>query len=85
MNPADQCNYCAEPIRWMTTSAGKHMPVNAEPDPGRGNVVRLGHQVGVLNVRQATAARARGVELYLHHAVTCPYAARWQGPKGKRT
>lgn len=81
MTPADQCNHCAEPIRWVTTQAGKNMPVNAAPDPDRGNVIKLGHQWGVLGPRPATAARGRGVELYLHHAVTCPYAARWQGAK----
>lgn len=78
MTPADQCNFCSEPIRWMTTTNGKNMPVNAKPDPDRGNVIRLTSGAGVLGAKQATAARAHGVELFLHHVVTCPYAARWR-------
>lgn len=78
MTPADQCNYCAEAIRWMTTAAGKPMPVNAAPDPVRGNVVRIGGRVGVLGRHTADAARRQGVELYLHHAATCPHRKQWQ-------
>lgn len=80
VTPDDQCNHCAAPIRWLTTSTGARMPVDAAPDPDRGNVVRLGGVASVLG-KQAAAARAAGVELYLHHAVSCPFADRWN--KGK--
>lgn len=72
------CEHCEAPIQWLTTSAGKQMPVNAAPDPERGNVVLLGARAGVLGAGQAAAARARGVQVFLHHAVTCPFAHRWQ-------
>lgn len=72
------CNHCGEAIRWLLTTKGKNMPVNAEPDPKRGNVIRQGGQAGVLNPRAAIAARAAGKELFLHHVVTCPYASRWR-------
>lgn len=75
--PRDQCNHCAAPIRWMTTVAGKNMPVDAKPDPDRGNVVRLGGRVGVLGPSQAAAARAAGQQLYLAHAASCAFASRW--------
>lgn len=74
--PGDQCNYCAAPIRWITTSTGKSMPVDAAPDPN-GNVAILGGKAAVLGPAKATAARAGGVELHLHHAVNCPNAKLW--------
>lgn len=84
----DQCNYCAAPIRWLTTSTGKRMPVDAQPDRERGNVVRLGGLAAVLGKGPAAAARDQGVDAYLHHAVTCPYAAQWntkaRHPAGRR-
>lgn len=83
MTPSDQCNHCAEAIRWLTTAAGKRMPVNAAPDPERGNIIILGGHAGVLGPRPATAARYAGKVLYLHHAVTCPYASRWQDKTGR--
>lgn len=61
----------------MTSVRNGRMPLNDRPDPDRGNVIVLSGGAGVLNTGQAAAARARGVELYLHHAVTCPYASHW--------
>jgi hypothetical protein len=79
MTPADQCNYCAAPIRWLITGTGKRMPVDAAPDPTNGNVAILGGKAAVLGPAKATAARAGGVELHLHHAVNCPHAKQWNG------
>lgn len=78
------CNYCTAPIMWLITSAGKRMPVDARPDPERGNVLRQGDHAGVLGKNQAAAARALGTPLRLHHAVTCPFASAWQNPKAAR-
>lgn len=66
---------------WLVTGAGKRMPVDARPDPERGNIVRQGDHAGVLGPGPAAGARARGVPLRLHHAVTCPFAARWNRRK----
>lgn len=77
MSPADQCNFCSAPLRWLTSSTGAKMPVNAKPDNDRGNVVVLGGKAGVRGPARARAARTAGVELYLHHAVTCPDVKTW--------
>lgn len=82
--PGDQCNYCAAPIKWLTSANGKRMPVNAQPDQERGNVVLLGQKAAVLGPSKATAARAQGVEAYLHHAADCPYAVQWRQDKSGR-
>lgn len=74
---SETCNYCDARIRWVTTTRDVRMPLDARPDADRGNVLVLTSGAGVLNDGQAAAARARGVELYLHHAVTCPFASRW--------
>jgi hypothetical protein len=72
------CEHCSAALLWLTTSAGKRMPVNAEPDPERGNVMRSGGVAGVLGASLAAAARAAGKPLWLHHVVTCPHADRWR-------
>lgn len=81
--PPEPCNYCTDPIRWLTTRRGARMPVDADPDPDRGNVVVVGGQAGVLDRRRAAAARNRGVPLYLHHAASCPHAHRWKSGAGR--
>lgn len=78
---AGECEHCHEPLLWLTTSAGKRMPVDADPDPDRGNVVRTGAVAGVLGPSKASAARAAGVPLWTHHVVTCPHADRWRSTK----
>lgn len=82
LDPADAriagvCNHCDAPILWLTTEAGKRMPVNAEPDPVRGNVIRQHGIAGVLGASQARAARDGGTRLWLHHVVTCAFADHW--------
>lgn len=76
--PGDQCNYCHAPIRWLKTGAGKNMPVDAVPDPARGNVLIVGGLAAVLGPGPARGARATGKQLYLHHAATCPHAEQWR-------
>lgn len=71
------CEHCDAELLWLTTAAGRRMPVNAKPDPARGNVIRTGRVAGVLGPGPAAAARATGQPLWLHHAVTCPHANRW--------
>lgn len=77
------CNYCSEQILWLQTANGRFMPVDAQPSPN-GNVLRTGGHGGVLNKTKAIAARQSGAKLHLHHAVTCPHAAKWQGKGGRR-
>jgi len=77
------CNYCGATILWLRTRTGAFMPVDEAPSP-TGNVLRQGGNAGVLGPNQAAAARANGVELRAHHALSCPQAPKWQGPKGGR-
>lgn len=78
LNTPTTCNYCSAEILWLRTTTGKLMPVDARPDPERGNVLRHGDRGGVLGKNQAAAARAAGTPLRLHHAVSCPFASAWQ-------
>jgi hypothetical protein len=71
------CPDCGQPILWLTTATGARMPVDADPDPHRGNVVLIGHTAGVLGHGKARAARAAGLELRTHHKLKCPRVDRW--------
>jgi len=81
---AGECEHCHTPLLWLTTDAGKRMPVNADPDPVRGNVVRIGKVAAVLGLNKANAARLTGTVLWLHHVVSCPHADRWHTPAKAR-
>lgn len=76
----NQCSSCHEPIIWARTQLGERMPVDAKPDPERGNVILTGApphvRAGVLTHGQASGARAAGQRLYTSHLATCPHAAR---------
>ncbi|HET9892613.1 MAG TPA: hypothetical protein VFQ42_19145 [Mycobacterium sp.] len=74
---ATPCPDCGASILWLTTERGARMPVDAEPDGERGNVIRQGDRCSVLGRTQAAGARAAGVALHVHHKLTCPHAARW--------
>lgn len=82
---AGECEHCYEPLLWLTTGTGARMPVNAEPDPAHGNVVRTGNVAGVLNPQKAAAARRGGTKLWLHHVVTCRYPDRWHEKPAPKT
>lgn len=75
-----ECRSCGAPIRWVTTVKGKHIPLNRQPDPDRGNVRRVGTHAGadaraqVLGDVEAAAAREIGEPLWLAHFATCPNA-----------
>lgn len=76
---------CGARILWLTTDAGKRMPVDADPDPERGNIVRSGRHAGVLGDQGARSARAAGTPLWLHHRASCAKAGQWSdaGPRRK--
>lgn len=76
--PISTCRSCPEHIIWTTSvTTGKRMPVNAEPDPDRGNVLLLsgndGPESRVLTAAEVMARPTRG-GLYLSHFATCPNA-----------
>ncbi len=75
----NRCRSCDALIRWAKTSAGKLMPLDAEPT--RNGNVQLGWVGGeeiaiVVGPADAVAAQAAGIELYLSHFATCPSAAQ---------
>jgi hypothetical protein len=76
------CNFCDGRIIWLLTTNDVRMPVDAEPDHERGNVIRQGDHAGVLGAGPAAGARAAGKALHLHHRLTCPFADRWARPAG---
>lgn len=80
---AGECEHCHAPLLWLTTDAGKRMPVDADPRPD-GNVVRIGKAAGVLGPQKAAAARSAGTPLWLHHVVSCPHADRWRSKPAAR-
>lgn len=73
---AGECQDCGGLVLWLNTENGKRMPVDEVPDGVRGNVVRSGDLATVLGARHADTARAKGVQLYLPHVVSCPANSR---------
>lgn len=74
----EQCRSCRTQIVWVTTDRGKAMPVNAFPDPERGNIAlsveRGKTRAVVVPKTKAAAMRAANVNLHLAHFATCPDA-----------
>jgi hypothetical protein len=79
VNP-NRCASCDAPIVWARTQRAERMPVDAEPDAERGNVILTGQppdvRAGVLSRGQAEGARASGQRLHTSHFATCPYAGQ---------
>jgi hypothetical protein len=68
------CRDCGAPMIWARwADSGKGIPLNAEPDPERGNLVL--HSDGTVEkVTYLAEARKRGDDLYVTHFATCPAA-----------
>lgn len=73
---APKCRSCNEPIRWITTSGGKHMPVDYDPHDG-GNILLWpdgrSKQCEPGGPREGIPAEAT---LHYSHFATCPHADR---------
>lgn len=76
---SDACRSCSAPVRWIRmTGTGKANPLDPAP-ADNGNVRILEDGRGeALSQRDAVAAQAAGVELYLSHFATCPQRERWR-------
>lgn len=83
-----RCRSCGAEVQWVVMHpSGKRNPLDPAPDRERGNIVICDtpelaeiHSVpegrGVAFPREvATAARGRGVDLFVSHFATCPSAA----------
>jgi hypothetical protein len=66
------CTGCGAAIVWVVTEAGKRMPVDAKPE--KRVVLDDVHPVG-------EGPRARVVDTYVSHFVTCPERDRFRRPK----
>lgn len=81
-----RCKSCPDDVTWVVMArTGKRAPLNAEPDPERGNVLIANAddaEIFKVDVGQAitlagdalTEERASGRDLYLNHFATCPAA-----------
>lgn len=70
------CKGCGAPIRFVTTPAGRSMPVDARPNP-RGNVAVHEAVDGTWYGRVLTNAAdqlRRHEKLHMPHFATCPLA-----------
>lgn len=67
MEIVPRCRSCGAEIRWARTSAGKRMPLDAEPNPN-GNVELTN---GVAVVHAQPPAFVDG-EIFMPHFATCP-------------
>ena len=78
-NPVRRCRICGEPILFIRTTAGKPMPVNAEPDyyipspaGDRAYVTDTGEVVWGFLAGDAAEDAVKG---YTSHFANCPGAA----------
>lgn len=80
-----QCRSCGADVIRAVTVNGKETPVNAEPDPEKGNMVLLRARerplalvISNLNDEAREAAKREGVPLFLSHFADCPDADKWR-------
>lgn len=68
--PVDACRSCRQPVYWITTSAGRPMPVTVRGDAPAGEL-----QLEVHQDRDPTPERAG---IGISHFATCPHADSWR-------
>lgn len=83
-----RCRSCGAPIVWARTSRGRRIPLDAAPDPERGNVVLDGgralvfaspadarREIGEREAVRAMPARSEAAPTqHTAHFATCPHA-----------
>lgn len=75
-----RCRGCGREILWATTARGRPMPLDPEPDPGKGRVSLRANQATVLGGHDLATAQRQGDDLYVPHWATCPRAADFKQP-----
>lgn len=70
----DRCRTCKAPVRWVTTTSGRPMPIDPEPRAD-GNIMLDDHDVAHV----VGANDPRGA--WVSHFATCPDAATHRRPK----
>ena len=77
-----KCTSCGAEIFFARTMRGRRLPLNAAPDPGRGEHLMAGGTAVHLRAsapeerRYAEEAAARNQPRYLTHYATCPQAGQ---------
>ncbi len=77
MNPS-KCRSCGALVRWVTTLAGKKMPVDIDTSKYGNIVLRPDGTCEILSSAAAIVARSRSGRLHLSHFVTCPHGPSWR-------
>lgn len=77
---SDLCG-CGKRMRWVQMGSGKRMPLDAEPDPVKGNIALVGGVWCVLS-RAELADLGGDRPRYTSHFATCPDAAKHRRPRG---
>lgn len=73
------CRACPAAIRWVTTSAGRKMPIDAEPDEHKGNIILKINSSGddIAHYIDRKTSKVAG-PFYTSHFATCPEAQRFR-------
>lgn len=79
--PVTKCKSCGASIFWCITARGKRVPLDAEPDPIKGNMI-VTDRGDVPGKRYLATIVAPLVDAkqtrYLSHFATCPEAKKWR-------
>jgi hypothetical protein len=76
------CRSCGAEIVWVNNvRSGKAMPLNAEPDLLKGNVLAVDGIGDALDAKVAAEARSKGVNLHLSHFATCVDSKKFRRAK----
>lgn len=86
MSEQAKCSSCGAAIIWAVMPSGKRMPLDAEPDQGKGciRVIPLGDgsvRGEILKDVELQDAATALVPLFVSHFATCPNAKAHRKPK----
>ncbi len=79
-----KCRSCGAAIIWAITARGVRMPLDAMPDPAKGNqIIELDAPEGIdgpqtWRCRAASMLLDAGQDRYMPHHATCPDGRRWR-------
>lgn len=71
-----RCRSCDAPIVWSHTSAGKALPLDADPDPS--GSIQLRPDGLAITMGPLDAEWSPDQPRYIPHFATCPHADRWR-------
>lgn len=70
-----ECGTCRAPVRWVLSTHGNKMPINAEP-VADGNIILTEHGFAQVLGPLELMMLPPGTKRYVAHFVTCPNAAQ---------